>query len=508
MNTTDLTVVVGASSDKGTMRLYRDQLAAAGIDTRVEWRTDWSAATDTLGRQLDYIREISRGYPHEHRLIFSDAWDVTFYGTAAQVMAKIPREGVMIAAERNCYPDATIARHIVGTTPWRYANGGLLAGLASEFLMWIDDLQSHPAYHPALCNQGFYNLLRLLRWPLLRLDSRTDLFYCLYGEERELQWDDDGLPRNSLCATRPNFIHANGHWPAAHLLRDQQRSLVKMTVDDVRLCGQGMLSPVQPLDMPPLPTGWQPATPDAPQTPPTVAVCIPFGFRNSDGTLRWVPPEFTMALTLLQVPPGVSVAYFATKGVKRDEARNDLCEQARQAGAKFILMLDDDNPPPPDALTKLLYVMELSDPDVAVCGGIYVSKQSPPSPLVFQSEQSGPYWRWRIGEVFPCSAVATGSMMVRVAALDHIPQPWFKDITSLDEAHAHGWYLDCLPGATVLIGDDMFFCRKVREAGYRILAHGGVLPAHWSQDGREYRIPEDSYPYGREVERSAAAADD
>jgi hypothetical protein len=42
--------------------------------------------------------------------------------------------------------------------------------------------------------------------------------------------------------------------------------------------------------------------------------------------------------------------------------------------------------------------------------------------------------------------------------------------------------------------DDIYFCRKVREAGMRILAHGGVLPGHWDEHGNVYFLPDDSYP--------------
>jgi hypothetical protein len=49
------------------------------------------------------------------------------------------------------------------------------------------------------------------------------------------------------------------------------------------------------------------------------------------------------------------------------------------------------------------------------------------------------------------------------------------------------------------VTDDMYFCRKVREAGFRLLAHGGVLPAHWGQDGNCYRIAEDTYPFRGQV---------
>jgi hypothetical protein len=91
-------------------------------------------------------------------------------------------------------------------------------------------------------------------------------------------------------------------------------------------------------------------------------------------------------------------------------------------------------------------------------------------------------------------------MMIKAEALRRVPEPWFKDIRSLAEAHAEGWFLDRVMGQPAEVTDDLYFCRKVREAGFRILAHGGVLPAHWGQDGRCYRLAEDTYPFRGRVE--------
>ena len=44
------------------------------------------------------------------------------------------------------------------------------------------------------------------------------------------------------------------------------------------------------------------------------------------------------------------------------------------------------------------------------------------------------------------------------------------------------------------MSDDLHFCRKVTEAGYEILAHGGVLPLHIAEDGSQYHLPDDCYP--------------
>lgn len=226
---------------------------------------------------------------------------------------------------------------------------------------------------------------------------------------------------------------------------------------------------------------------------PYVTICIPFGGKNPDGTMRWHPPEFTIALRNLVAPPNTMTVPVAIKGWKRDMARNELARESLRLGAKFALLLDDDNPPPPDALLKLLDCLEQADDDVALVAGIYVTKRNPPQPLVFMGEGCGPFWKWKQGQVFECQNIATGCMLVRTDAYRRIPEPWFMDITTPEEGRAAG--IDVPPQALHFeMTDDMFFCRKVREAGMKMLAHGGVLPGHWDQQGNVYFLPDDSYP--------------
>lgn len=201
---------------------------------------------------------------------------------------------------------------------------------------------------------------------------------------------------------------------------------------------------------------------------------------------RYNPPEWALSLALLQTAPNVKVMYLATKGVRRDEARDELLEKARSIGARYALMLDDDTPPPPDTILKLQYVMDNAADDVAIVGGIYCSKSVPAHPLVFKDSVNGPFWRWKVGEVFECEFLGAGCMLIKLSVLEHLYRPWFHDVEEATDR------------STLHVTDDVWFCRKVRAAGYRILAHGGVLPTHWDEDGNSYSLPSDSYPFKEE----------
>jgi hypothetical protein len=166
-----------------------------------------------LGFKVEHYRRMAKQFAKWDVLIFSDAFDVQFFGTKEEVLRKVPREGILCAAERNCYPEP---QAVIGTTPWRFFNGGLAAGTPKAFLAWLDAIERHPTYDQKMLDQMWFNRRRAEESELVYLDTQTDLFYCLFLEQDDLQFQN-GLPINTLCRTHPNFIHENGHWPSTHI---------------------------------------------------------------------------------------------------------------------------------------------------------------------------------------------------------------------------------------------------------------------------------------------------
>jgi hypothetical protein len=219
----DLLVVMACTKSHGTMEKYLGQLHVAGIDTRVEPISDIRSA-DTLGGQVEGQTRLAKQFSHYRHLIFSDAWDMTFYGTKEDVIKKIPHNRVLQAAERGSYPDKTLEPHMRGETAWKFVNGGFLAGTPETIIRWFLALQQHPIYHPKLCNQTLFNLLRFIGSPLISIDERTELVYCLADERNELQFDQ-GMPVNTVLGTHPNFLHACGKFPMKGIMARRDKSL-------------------------------------------------------------------------------------------------------------------------------------------------------------------------------------------------------------------------------------------------------------------------------------------
>ena len=79
-------------------------------------------------------------------------------------------------------------------------------------------------------------------------------------------------------------------------------------------------------------------------------------------------------------------------------------------------------------------------------------------------------------------------MMIRTEILKTIPEPWF--LTTDDDEPPEGY--------TIRRGtDDIYFCERVKEAGFKILADANVLCVHWDYEfdpAKPYYMPMDSYP--------------
>lgn len=217
---------MGASEVHGTMKEYLWQLEEAGIDTRIVDVSDRPNQNGggNLGYRVKIFRQLAEQNSDYQFLVFSDAFDVTFYGTKAGVISKIPTDHILHAAEKNCYPDPQVAHRIVHRTPWCFVNGGIAAGTPQSFLEWCAEAEKHHLFRPEQLDQQFLNEMVAERSMLCVIDDRTELFYCLFGGYDELDFER-GMPVNTLLGTRPNFCHANGKWTADEMFARRERSL-------------------------------------------------------------------------------------------------------------------------------------------------------------------------------------------------------------------------------------------------------------------------------------------
>ncbi len=229
------------------------------------------------------------------------------------------------------------------------------------------------------------------------------------------------------------------------------------------------------------------------QKPNGIVVLIATSGRN-------VCIEWAAALTALIYPVGMNHFLYVSKadpdgGHTRAEQREMLADMALRINAEYMMWIDDDTVCPAQSIQELFYILA-QNPKAVIAGGIYCTKTTPAEPIVFLELGAGPHWMWTMGDIFPCKGLGTGCMLVRTSVLKELSKPWFKDTAeaTLGETEVRGDQTINIAGRTGT--DDLYFCKKVAEAGYEIIAHGGVLPVHvdYSNNNAVYKLPKNSYP--------------
>lgn len=212
----------------------------------------------------------------------------------------------------------------------------------------------------------------------------------------------------------------------------------------------------------------------------TIAMCVPWSGRP-------LPPELVVAYKACSPPMATNGVFLETRGAPIADARNLFAEKAMELKAKYIFFWDEDVLLPPQALRELIFLME-NWPDIGVAGGIYCLKVDRPEPLVFHKEGQGPYWDWKVGEVFEVSGIGMGCTVIRTEILKDVEKPWFRTVDDYSK------FLDNIPSGEGWT-EDLWFCHRVKKTKWKIVAHGQLLCPHIDvRTGRRYELPPDSKP--------------
>lgn len=186
-------------------------------------------------------------------------------------------------------------------------------------------------------------------------------------------------------------------------------------------------------------------------------ICIGIPTKNGLWSYR-----FGLSLVQLQTPINCSLMHIVVAGKPVDEARNIIVEKAKEAGAKYLLFIDDDNLLPPFTIPRLLNLK------VKVASGVYYTKNQPSTPVILKRDYVGGWDRWTYGDVIDVDYIGLGCALIDMSVFDEIEQPYFKYNKGGIDPHkmeAH-------------IGEDVYFCDKVLQAGHKIYVDTYVQAGH------------------------------
>jgi hypothetical protein len=215
----DLMVIAECTGRLGLVDAYDRQLSDAGIDHSFD-TVPFATSSFNMGARIRYWRNLAIRFSEYKIIIVTDAWDVLFFGTKQEVLDKCNVTRPIISAERNCFPGLEfgyedLTNSIMGSTPWKYCNPGMLVASPKDMLMWLDEAESFGELEKS--DQAWFNLRRSELSSIAVLDTTTNLFYVISYNDGRLEDESlqikDGRLWNSRCDTFPNFFHFAGHGP-------------------------------------------------------------------------------------------------------------------------------------------------------------------------------------------------------------------------------------------------------------------------------------------------------
>lgn len=167
--------------------------------------------------------------------------------------------------------------------------------------------------------------------------------------------------------------------------------------------------------------------------------------------LEMVNSEFMHSYTGLSLPPHTQASY--VKGSLVMKARNDIAESMK---GDWLLFIDSDMTFPKDALERLLAH------NLDIVGGLCFRKVPPYNPTIYRKLPGQLKWDWVQNyprdSLFEVDATGCAFLLIKKKVFDKMPKPWFEYNKN--------------------IGEDLFFCHKAKELGFKIHIDSSVKIGH------------------------------
>jgi GT2 family glycosyltransferase len=165
--------------------------------------------------------------------------------------------------------------------------------------------------------------------------------------------------------------------------------------------------------------------------------------------------------SLMSVHRPANTVHIQGRGANVAENRNGIAERALAQDCTHLFYVDDDQVFAPDTLMRLL------DRDKDIVSGLYLSREAPFTPQMYNWEDDQSFVKPKLLEPFAgglqsCVATGAGCLLIRTDVFRKLAKPWW----TLGQIIPDGW---C---------DDVDFCRRARAAGYAIWCDQDVLVGH------------------------------
>jgi hypothetical protein len=199
-------LIITTTSDRSRCHQLERSLRLHGYDYVIlehSWHPD--GFLGKLHHTYNYLKTCT-SYTH---FLYTDAWD-----TVAMRGGVVVPDGVLISAERACYPHPELAsQYPASDSPWKYVNGGGWCGSVESFLRLYESKPPTDELNDQVWMTERYLSLQHEDWVALDTDCMIfqTLGFCPVSDFIHSPFT------NTITGTQPAFIHGNGHTPMDHI---------------------------------------------------------------------------------------------------------------------------------------------------------------------------------------------------------------------------------------------------------------------------------------------------
>lgn len=152
------------------------------------------------------------------------------------------------------------------------------------------------------------------------------------------------------------------------------------------------------------------------------------------------------------------------------DIRNAIVKQAKHAGVTHLLMIDTDQTFDQNLIEDLL--TRMMENEYQILGGKVHRRYEPYDPILYEfDEKKNKYHlmnddKWINEDCVEVAATGGGCLLIDMKVFEKIEYPWFKFIKT-EESELNQ-----------PIGEDVYFCRKLKEAGISIFVDTKIKIGH------------------------------
>lgn len=213
--------VITTTSDLSKCYQLRRSLIQHGYDFHFIHH-EWTGFLSKIHETYKYLKGLE-GYTH---FLYTDAWDTFATAGPEELVSKMP-DGLLISAERACYPHAELAsQYPEHPSPWHFVNGGGWCGEIAAFIRLYEDQPPTTELNDQVWLTSQFLKLHADGWISLDYDCRIfqTLAFC---PDSDFVFDKRVF--NTVNQTYPLFIHGNGHTPM-----DKTNDLLPISLESLK----------------------------------------------------------------------------------------------------------------------------------------------------------------------------------------------------------------------------------------------------------------------------------